>query len=297
MVDTTPKTREQWLEERLTGIGASESPTVLGRNPFQSRYALWAEKTREATPRDLRDVEAVEFGRRFETPVAEVYGEKSGRLVEMWPAFSIVRDPERNHVFSTPDAVQLCEERGEGLLQIKTTGEFKAKAWKYEPPLAYQIQLQQELHCTGYEWGTLCVLIGGQRIRWFDIQRNDRFIDAMLPQLDRFWSMVQSKTPPEVDDSIATTEVLDRLHPDDTGRMIILPPEAAGWTADIEHANKLIRDAQRVKQLATNRLKAAIGDATYGLFLDNPTRWVWKTENRRRRVVDAHTVRVLRKKR
>lgn len=296
MVDLTPKTREQWLEERLTGIGASEAPTVLGRNPFQSRFALWAEKTREATPRDLSHVEAVEFGRRFETPVAEVYGEKSGRLVEMWPAFTLVRDPERNHVMSTPDAVQLCEVRGEGLLQIKTASEFKAKAWKYEPPLAYQIQLQQELHCTGYEWGTLCVLIGGQRIRWFDVERNDRFIGAMLPQLDRFWSMVQTKTPPEVDDSAATTEVLDRLHSDDSGRMVFLPPEAAAWTADIEHANKLIRDAQRVKQLATNQIKAAIGDATYGLLADG-SEWAWRTEKRRRRVVEAHTVRVLRKKR
>ena len=46
-------TREEWLAQRLTGLGASECATVLGLNPFQSPFQLWAEKTGVAEPEDL----------------------------------------------------------------------------------------------------------------------------------------------------------------------------------------------------------------------------------------------------
>lgn len=294
MIASVDNTREQWLLERQTCIGASDSPSVLGINPFKSAFQLWAEKTGFAEADDLSGNEAVEFGIRLERPVAEAFAERTGRRVEMWPAFSLVRDPQRSFISCTPDAIQECDQRGEGLVQIKTTSAFKAGDWSDGPPLYYQVQVQQELHVTGYSWGTLVVLIGGQKLRWFDVERNDRFIAALLPKLEDFWQMVQKQIPPEVDGSAATAKVLAKLHPADDGSEILLPDEAADWTDEIEAAKEQIKAAEAMKTAAENRIKAALGDATYGL-LRNGARWSWKTQARKSYVVDEATFRVLRK--
>lgn len=294
MAVATENTREQWLQERMSCIGASDSPSVLGINPFKSAFQLWAEKTGFAEADDLSKNEAVEFGIRLERPVAEAFAERTGRRVEMWPPFSLVRDPQRPYVSCTPDAVQECERRGEGLVQIKTTSAYNAGDWTDGPPLYYQVQVQQELHVTGYSWGTLVVLIGGQKLRWFDVERNDRFISALLPKLDDFWSLVQNQTPPEVDGSAATASVLAKLHPDDDGTEVLLPAEAAGWSDEIEAAKEQIKAAEAVRTAAENKLKAAIGDATFGL-LPNGGLWSWKTQDRKGYVVEPTSFRVLRK--
>lgn len=40
----TDISHEEWLSFRKTGIGGSDAPTVVGVNPYNSRYALWADK-------------------------------------------------------------------------------------------------------------------------------------------------------------------------------------------------------------------------------------------------------------
>lgn len=290
----TENTRESWLAERMTGLGASDGPSVLGINPFKSAFQLWAEKTGFAEPEDMTGNEAIEFGIRLERPIAEAFSERTGRQVEMWPAFSLVRDPERRYVTCTPDAIQQCDRRGEGIVQIKTTSAFNAGDWADGPPLYYQVQVQQELHVTGHDWGTLVVLIGGQKLRWFDVERNDRFLASYLPKLDEFWQMVQKKIPPEVDGSAATAKVLAKLHPADDGSEVLLPAEAADWTDEIEAAKEQIKAAEAMKNAAENRIKAALGDATFGL-LPNGGLWSWKTQERKGYVVEPTSFRVLRK--
>jgi len=294
MTETNKNTRESWLAERMTCIGASDAPSVLGINPFKSAFELWAEKTGFAEPPDLSGNEAIEFGIRLERPVADAFADRTGRQVDMWPPFSLVRDGLRPFISCTPDAIQQCPERGEGLVQIKTTSAFKAADWSDGPPLYYQVQVQQEMHVTGFTWATLVVLIGGQKLRWFDIERNDRFIASLLPKLEEFWGLVQSKTPPEVDGSAATACVLARLHPADDGGEVLLPSEAVDWTGDIESAKEQIKAAEAIKTLAENRIKAAIGDATFGLMPDGSL-WSWKTQERAGFVVKPTSFRVLRK--
>ena len=38
------KSREEWLQNRSNGIGASEAGTVLGLNPWETPYQLWRRK-------------------------------------------------------------------------------------------------------------------------------------------------------------------------------------------------------------------------------------------------------------
>jgi predicted phage-related endonuclease len=105
---------------------------------------------------------------------------------------------------------------------------------------------------------------------------------------------VQRQIPPDVDGSASTAKVLAKLHPEDDGSEVFLPAEAADWTDEIEAAKEQIKTAEVMKQAAENRLKAAIGDATFGLLPDG-SRWSWKSQTRKSYVVEEATFRVLRR--
>jgi len=272
-------TREQWLAERQNSIGASESPAALGQSPYRSPYQLWAEKTGLIEPADLSNFEPAEWGLRCEPIIADSFSDRTGRRVTMWLQHKSVRHPLFNWISCTPDAIQVCPMRGEGLLQIKITHEFNAANWKDGPPLYYQIQLQHEMAVMGMEWGTLVVLIGGQRLRYFDCWKNTRFIDtALLPKLEEFWRCVCTRTPPMVDGSIGTAKVLAALHPDDSGETVALTIEADTWAGQLASAKEARAKAEAAVTEAANHIKAAMGAATYGVA-PNGTIFSWKTQD------------------
>lgn len=294
-------TRESWLAERQTGLGASDAAVVLGISSWSTPYELWAEKTGLIEAKDLSDKEFVQWGHRLEGVIGEAYAEKTGRTVTRWPQYTIARHNEHDWMICTPDATQIghpandppgFQKRGD--LQIKTANQYKLCEWEAEPPLAYQVQLQHELAVTGDEWGTLAVLIGGQTSREFDALRNERFIAALIEQEEEFWDRVLSDDPPPVDGSKATTAALLKLHPKDSGEAIDLPADSAKWDKELAEITASLEKLEARETELKNLLRDAMGGATYGLLPDGG-RWSWKTQNKRGYTVAPTSPRILRR--
>jgi len=283
-------TREEWLAERREGIGASDTPAILGLSPWRSPLDVWAEKTGTVEPDDLSDNEAVEFGNRLEGVIAEAFAERTGRDVHRWPSHHSIAHPDHPWMRCTPDA-----EDDQGLIQIKTTSEYKSNEWKDEPPLHYQVQVQHEMAVCNADQDTLVVLIGGNKLRWFDVPRNQAFIDVLIPRLAEFWRLVESETMPPVDGSLATARVLSRLYPEDNGTVVDLSPvaDAVDWAATLDEAKAMVKKAEALKREAENNLKAAIGDASFAVLADGRT-FSHKLQERKEHLVKASSFRVLR---
>ena len=49
------KTREEWLQLRHSGIGASECSAIVGMNPYMTNIELWEYKTGLKEPEDIGD--------------------------------------------------------------------------------------------------------------------------------------------------------------------------------------------------------------------------------------------------
>ena len=264
--------------DRTTSIGASDAAAALGVCPWKSPFQLWAEKTGIADPPDLDAVEAVVWGNILEPIVAAAYGSQSGRKVDHNDEAEVTRHPERPFLTATLDAIQTDKDRGIGALEIKTAGHWVGKQWlDGDPPLHYQVQLQHQLAVTGMSWGTLCVLIGGQKMLWFDTERNDEFIERMIDKEAFFWTQVLDKIPPEPDGSVATAECLKRLYPKDDGEIIALPVEAEAWDRQMivcKQQRKIWDDRQREQE---NLFKAALGTATTGVLPDG-SRYTYKQQ-------------------
>ena len=240
MIATLPD-RTAWLAERQGGVGGSDAAAALGKSPWKSRFQLWSEKVGLVEPPDLSENEAVEWGLRLEGPIAIAYRERSGRRVEIEPRYTIRHHAEYDWLLASLDATQEAEDKpGVGTLQIKTASAWNDDDWKDEPPPYYQIQLQHEMAAAGLQWGTLCVLIGGQKMRWFDQPRNETFIEAMIDQEQAFWLLVKSETAPEVDGSEETARILKALYPIDNGESVALPDDAAEWDTTLQGVVSLL---------------------------------------------------------
>lgn len=271
--------REDWLAGRRESIGASESAAILGESPYNSALSVWADKTNPPLVAEASS-ERQQFGLDAEPLVLAAYQRKYGGRVERWPVASLARSIAEPHLHATPDAIAFDDEHeGPGVCQIKTSSEYAQGDWRDGPPLWVLIQVQHEMFVTGCRWAVVPVLFGLSRLDRVFVERNDTFIDAMLPVLRDFWTCVELRVAPAVDGSAATSRALARLHPDDSGEAIALADSA---DATIERWLRLKSLAKRIEEAQAaceNELKAAIGDATYGATPGG--QWVsWKTTKR-----------------
>jgi len=287
---------QAWLAERREGIGGSDVAAVLGLSPWKSALALWAEKCGPVDQPNLDEIEYIEWGKILEEPIARRYVRETGRTLIDHGRFNIQFTPLHPCMHCTIDREIMPADglmSGPGDLSIKNAGEFKLKDWEEEPPLPYQVQLQHELCVTGMQWGSFAVLIGGNKFRWMDVPRNDKFIRYLIEKEEEFWDLVRRGDPPAADASDSTKEILLRLYPKDTGESKALPVEASDWAEQIRAAKAEIKRAEGLKQEFENKIKAAIGEANIGILPDG-SGFSWKSQHRDSYVVAASDFRVLR---
>lgn len=281
-------TRKQWLKLRRQSVGASEAAALFNLHPFHSPFSLWAEKTGQVEPEDEKN-DQQEFGLAIEPYLAKRYREKTGRTVERLPKYTVYHC---GNASATPDRVfRDTEVAPPNPLELKSGIFFDPKE---ELPAHWQVQINQQMLCTGAARGSFAILGSFHRFFTYDVERNEAFLSLLIEKIDEFWEHVKKGTPPPVDGHAATTEALKRLHPKDSGETVALPAEAEYWTAELAAVKKHIKEFEARKSELENQLKAAIGDATYGRMADG-SGWSLKTTPRDGYTVEATEYRSLRR--
>ena len=82
-----------------------------------------------------------------------------------------------------------------GLLEMKQTELSSGKRYwlkKARPPYFYEIQLQSQLHVTGYDWGILAARVGAHDMQAFFVRRDDspEFLEGLTEICKRFREVV-----------------------------------------------------------------------------------------------------------
>ena len=301
----TLASEQDWLAARRHGIGASEAAAILGVSPYKSALQLYCEKLELVEP-DASEAEHLYWGRMLERPIARRYADVTGRRVVPCEPWTLRRSRQHSFMVATLDALtwpvrhetaSAYEEAKSVMpLEIKNVGVYKGEDWAEEPPLAFQIQVQHQLAVTGLGAASIAALIGGNRLVWFDVARNDKFITLLIEKESEFWARLQATDPPPVDGSEAGKALLRALYPRETpGLVVNLPGEAMAWDAELQEVKDLGKQYDAKKQELENKLKAAIGEAETGV-LPNGTTYTWKASERKGYVVEATLVRTLRRK-
>ncbi len=295
MKTITYPTREAWLADRPSRIGASEAPGILGEGySGESAFATY-EKKINPTLDELVDAtlaERLKIGTKMEPVIRDLFYEETGLDVFTQAEQVVCVSDERPHVSATLDGAVFEVGGGRGVWEAKNVGEYVASDWDDNSvPLRVQIQTQDQMYVTGYQFAYVAALLGGNRFVFRRIERNQRFIDAMLPVLDDFWDHVQRRDPPPADNTEATSKALKRLYGNDNGEEILLPPEAAEWDENLKAAKSVIKAATAAKREAENKLKAAIAGATFGRLPDGSL-YSWKTSERNDPPREAKTIEI-----
>ncbi|MBW1723715.1 MAG: YqaJ viral recombinase family protein [Deltaproteobacteria bacterium] len=97
--------RKEWLKERHKGLGGSDSPVVLGVNPWKKPVDLWAEK-RGLIEDDQEPSPAMRRGTALEPIVADMYTQAAGVTTAVEP--EILVHPEHPWMLAKRSSAEDC---------------------------------------------------------------------------------------------------------------------------------------------------------------------------------------------
>lgn len=268
-----PETREEWLKNRLNGVGGADVGAILGFNPYCTPYKLWLEKTCRLN--NDEDSEAMRQGRDLEDYVAKRFEEATGKKVYR-SGFSY---QSQEHLFMLANVDRLIVGENAGL-ECKTASALtRTKYDKGDVPASYYAQCMHYMAVTGAEKWYLAVVVLGKGFHWYEVNRDEEEIKALIEAEQEFWDYVVTDTEPPVDGSEITTEALGKLYSEDNGQECDL----FGRNKDIETYLGLKQKKKELEEeinLFENLLKHDLGEFQRG-HTDNYT-VTWKSYKSKR---------------
>lgn len=260
---------EQWLELRRTGIGGSDAATIVGLNPYSSRYALYLDKIGELPPKE--DNEAMRIGRDLEAYVAQRFCEATGKKVQrnnfMW------RSEEHPFMLADIDREIVGEN---ACLECKTTSAYNKHDFENgQIPLAWYSQILHYIYTMGYDHAYLSVVVLGKGYWWFRIERDDDEIAALIEQEEAFWKLVQERTPPAPDGSDATDAAIRARYPADgvTDMPAELTDKSLAMLHTIEELDAQIKELTTARKAAQAVVEEEMGACAYGSVGEFSVSW------------------------
>ncbi len=288
--------RDRWLQLRQSGVGASEVAALLGESPWLSMTELYAIKigASQGDP-SLDEREELYWGLQLEPAIIEGYQHRTGRPVRR--AAKLLRSVEHPWAICTLDGETTDGSGTWWPLEIKNIGQHKSQEWEEGPPRHYLLQVQQQMLVTGAACATIAALIGGQRMVWCDVERDEIDVRRIKHAGRIFWQQcVEAGVCPKPDGSDSASRALQALYrkkPDPESFV-----QLGGDMLELDEELRGLKDAKRAieKRVAEieNLIKAAIGTAEYGV-LPSGARYSWKQQTRAAFAVDEATFRVLRR--
>jgi putative phage-type endonuclease len=290
LVSTKAMSREDWLEVRKRGIGASDAAAAVGISPYQSPLELWMIKTGRdgdmPKPDPNDESSPMYWGNILEPIVAQHYTRRTGYKVRKVNAVLQHADPDKHWMLANLD-YSVVNHPEVQILECKTAGEWGAKLWRDGVPAYVQCQVQHQLAVTGRQAADVCVLLCGQEIRIHRIERDDDLIARLIELERQFWHYVETDTPPPADGSDSSGKALKYLYPQDTGDVLDLSedPHLCQVFTELLAAREDIARAQKIEDERKQAIQQRMGEASKVIFPTGAVTWKQNKSGSRRFLV------------
>jgi putative phage-type endonuclease len=195
-----------WHEARADSIGGSEIGTLMGLNPWESPFALWAKKTGKIENPPLTNW-AVRFGQAFEEPILKLW-------VEEHPEYDVFttgtyQDCDHPFLHANPDALARHKVTGEWLVVEVKTARTSFEAL----PATYEAQVRHYMMVMKIDRAVV-VAVAGMTWQEFWVERDEFTEQVQLDQAKRFLGYMVNDIKPDYDGAESTYEVIRKLHPE-----------------------------------------------------------------------------------
>lgn len=265
-----PSSRDEWLALRGNYVGASEVAALFGVQPAYAldHFALHHVKAGNA-PAPPVDGPRVAWGRRLETLIAEAVAEDYGYTI-FKGRFAIADDCPRMSASLDFEIVEDIDGEfdGPGVLETKAVDWMvHHHSWTNdEPPIHILLQLQHQLASSGYHWGIVAGLVGGNDLKIYRYAARPKLAEDIKARVVKFWEDIAAGRAPDTSGSDSSGEVLRSLYPtliDDSIDMSDSNEwsEAVAQFIDTQVARKAANEAY---DDAKNRIVALLGSHKRG---------------------------------
>lgn len=253
------------LIERKSGLGGSDAAAALGLSPWVTPRELYEQKISEQD--ELDDVATsgpMLWGNLLEPVIRQRYADLTGRIVRVPDT---LRSEQHPWMLAHLDGITDC---GRGV-EIKTAR--SADGWG-EPgtdqiPQAYLLQVQHCMIVARVEVFDVCVLIGGNEERMYEVHQDRELQQLLVDGEAEFWSHVVNRQPPEIDfNADSALELVRRLFPGTDGTTRIASDTHETWRIVMEEAQEFADRYTKVANGAKAHLLHAMGESSLLKFAD-----------------------------
>ncbi|MEW2568420.1 lambda-exonuclease family protein [Streptomyces sp. NPDC047070] len=252
--------RRKWEAARREGIGGSDVAALFGlAGKWSSPRHVYEEKHGRPT---FRETEPAEIGREIETFVARMFTKRSGLKTRM-PS-GMIQNLERPWMRANVDRYVVD---GEGRivapLELKNRSEYQAEDWEDGVPDGPLLQLHWYLAVGGWDHGYVAALVGGNKLRWFRIERDEEIIAEIVEHCEAWYQRhIVEGFPPPADGLEATTNLLARLWEVQPEKVVDVPADKAeALVAREARAAERVKVAEEQLRTVQNEMRLLAGDA------------------------------------
>lgn len=270
------KTREEWLQNRTMGIGASEAASVLGLNPWESPYQLWRRKKGLDAPK----VEnfAMKAGHYLEDAVSKFYADESHcTIIKSSTDDFTILDTEHPILRVSPDrtfwrAGARHNDKEKSILECKTT------QMQIDPdniPKHWFCQLQMNLGVGEYQDGALAWLTMGREFGYLDVDFDPDFYGWMKGELIKFWELYIEGN--EIPQSVTADDVLIKFSKHTAGKEVVATEEILEELDRLNDLKSDIKENEKEAKEIENDLKLFFEDAESIVDSNGKVLATWKS--------------------
>lgn len=261
IIDKRKMSEEDWQEYRMkqSGIGGSEIASVINVNPYKPKFKLWLEKTGQI-PVEQFDNEFIKWGNILEPVIRKQFAKETG--FKVFQNNFVLQHDEYDHMIANIDGEVIDPAfSGRGILEIKTTSEYNLKEWQGDKlPIQYMAQVQWYMATTQYEYAYVVVLIGGNKLRWWLVEKDDSVIEQLIAASLDFMELVHTMTPPEIGGSKEESDYVNSRFDQVIDEEMSIPPVietlAIEYTDIQQEMNRLKERSEEIK----NKIKLEAKD-------------------------------------
>lgn len=204
------KDREEWMQNRMHGIGGSEISAVIGQNPYMSNIDLWNIKTGKIVPEDISDKPYVRYGTKAEEHLRALFALDFPQYKVEYVENNSFRNDKYPWAQASLDGWLTDEECRKGIWECKTTNilqSMQKEKWNHQIPMNYYCQCLMYMAVCEAEF---CVLkaqlkseFGGEiylQTKHYHIERSEveGDIDYLMTEGAKFWEYVKKNQRPSL---------------------------------------------------------------------------------------------------
>jgi len=240
-------------------IGASEISAVLGLNKYRSAFEVYCAKRGLSDP--VKENEPMYWGKRLEDIILDEFERRTKLLLER-NCFAVsdytpFLGAQLDALIYNPDGTVAAT------IDAKNIGRPIESEWgeslSDEVPDQYNLQLQQQMYCTGAELGYLAVLFRGSEYRTYVVEYRPDMMKDIIERAKTFWQGVLDGVPPAPSNKESEGKLISALYPSHLEDIVEATPEQVALMSDQKSLKWSIDELAKKLTEVENTLKLAIG--------------------------------------